>query len=165
MASFKIIMNDKSGKSVQRELKDDETRPFFGKKIGETIKGELFGLAGYEFTITGGSDSAGFPMRADLKGTLRKRIFAVEGVGMKKHGHGQKQRKNVAGNTIFEKTAQINLTISKQGKEALFAAPAEDKADAKEGKQPGKEDKPSRQSREEKKETPDKPIAEAAEAK
>ena len=69
MAEFKIVISDpKKGKSLQRELKDDAAKGLVGKKIGDTFKGELIDLPGYEFKITGGSDKAGFPMRWDVIG-------------------------------------------------------------------------------------------------
>ncbi|MBW2969141.1 30S ribosomal protein S6e, partial [Candidatus Woesearchaeota archaeon] len=86
---------------------------------GETIKGELLGLTGYEFEITGGSDHAGFPMRKDIQGTGRKRILSVQGIGLKKRRKGQRQRKTVCGNTIHTKTSQINIKITKEGKTPL----------------------------------------------
>lgn len=120
MVEFKLtIANPKNGKSYQREVKDQEAKAFIGKKIGDTIKGELINLTGYEFQITGGSDNCGFPMRKDVQGAGRKRILAVQGVGLKKKRKGQKQRKTVCGNTIHEKIAQVNLKIIVEGKKSL----------------------------------------------
>ncbi len=138
MAELKLVINDpKTGKAVQKELKDDAVQPFMGLKIGDKVNGELLDLTGYEFEITGGSDFAGFPMRKDVPGTARKRILAISGVGLnnkkkyrkkKKKGlrtmKGMRQRKTVAGNTVFDKTAQLNLKVIKAGKADLFAAPA-----------------------------------------
>lgn len=119
---FKVVIA-KDGKSVQREVKDDQAEVFLNKKIGETITGDGFGLPGYEFLIAGGSDRAGFPMRKDVRGAGRKQILAVKGIGVRKKRHGQRQRKTVSGNTIYAETAQINLKVLKAGKEDLFAAP------------------------------------------
>lgn len=154
MVEFKIVISDpKTGKSYQREVKDQAARPFLGLKIGATVRGELIDLTGYEFLITGGSDYCGFPMRRDLPGTGRKKILAVSGVGLKKKGKGQKQRKTVCGNTIHEKIAQINLKIVKEGKEKLGKeeAPKEEKkVEVKEEK--AAEEKPAEKKAEEKKE-------------
>lgn len=136
MADFKVVLNDpKSGKSAQREIKDDVAKKFIGLKIGDTVKGELLDLTGYEFEITGGSDYAGFPMRKDVQGTGRKKILAVQGTGLKKKAKGIKQRKTVCGNTIHAKIVQINLKAVKQGKQPLVekkagegATPAVEKA-------------------------------------
>lgn len=129
MAEFKLVIGSKDGKSYQREVKDSDAKPFLGKKIGDTIKGEGFGLEGYEFIITGGSDSSGFPMRFDVEGTARKKILAVKGVGIRKKRKGQRQRKTVCGNRIHGGIVQINLKVVKEGKEPL-AKPEETEAQA-----------------------------------
>lgn len=134
MAEFKLVLNDpKSGKALQKEVKDADAKAFIGLKIGSTVKGEVFDLPGYEFVITGGSDFAGFPMRFDVEGTQRKQILAVKGVGVinklrkpnpKKKGwrtmNGMRLKKTVAGNTVYDRTAQINLKVTKQGRTPLF---------------------------------------------
>lgn len=133
MAEFKIILGTKDGKSYQQEVKETEAEVFMGKKVGDVMKGDDFGMEGFEVQITGGSDDSGFPMRKDVEGPNKKRILAVKGVGLKKKRHGQRQRKTVAGNTISEKTAQINLKVLKEGKNKLGApaeeAPAEEAAE------------------------------------
>ncbi len=134
MPDFKLVLSDpKTGKSVQRELKEDSTKVLFGKKIGDAIKGEVIGLPGFEFVITGGSDYAGFPMRVDITGVGRKKIIDVKGIGVtnklrkpnpKKKGwrtmDGMRLKKTVAGNTIHAKTAQVNMKCTKKGKEPVF---------------------------------------------
>lgn len=159
MADFKVVISDpKSGKSVQKELKADNAKNIVGLKIGDVFKGEIIELTGYEFQITGGSDYCGFPMRKDVEGTARKRILAIKGIGItnKKKARGKdmkymrtmkgmRQRKSVAGNTIYDKTAQINVKIVKYGKENLFPEKAAEKpAEApKEGEaKPAAEPKP-----------------------
>ncbi len=123
MVSFKIVIGTKEGKCFQREIAEPDSKNLIGKKIGEAIKGELFGLTGYEFEITGGTDNAGIPMRKDILGPGRKRILAVEGVGLRKKAKGIRLRKTVCGNTIHAKTAQINLKVTKEGKEKLGGEP------------------------------------------
>jgi small subunit ribosomal protein S6e len=131
MAEFKLtIGNPKNGKSYKREVKDQEAKGFIGKKIGDTIKGDLFSMPGFEFTITGGSDYCGFPMRKDVLGTGRKKILAVGGVGLKKKAKGIRQRKTVCGNTIHDKISQINLLVTVEGKTPLEPE-GEKKADEK----------------------------------
>ncbi len=140
----KVVIGDpKVKKSIQKELKDDAGKPLMGLKIGDTFKGEILDLAGYEFKIMGGSDYTGLPMRADVSGTGRKRILVVEGVGVKKFSKmtkkgdrkikrrysGIKQRRLVCGNTIHAKIAQVNVKVVKEGKTPLFEAAAE-KAEA-----------------------------------
>src|SRR3989344_8906039 len=101
MAEFKVVIGDsKTGKCKQAVVSGDNTRSLFGKKLGDKIKGESIDMPGYEFEITGGSDYAGFPMRKDLDGPIRKQIFAVRGTGLKTIKGGDKIRKTVCGNTI-----------------------------------------------------------------
>lgn len=124
MVEYKLVLNDpKTAKSYQREVKDNEADFFKGKKIGETVKGDNFGLAGYEFVISGGSDKSGFPMRFDVDSATKKKILAVKGVGIKNKRKGMKVRKTVAGNTIGNETVQINLKVTKAGKEKLGGEP------------------------------------------
>ena len=125
MVDFKLVLNDpKTGKSYSREQKDADA--LIGKSIGDKVEGKELNLAGYEFELKGGSDNCGFPMRKDV-GFARKRILAVQGIGMKKKGKGQKSRKTVAGSRISAKTSQVNLQILKYGKEKLDAGSAEEK--------------------------------------
>jgi len=129
MAQFKLVLSDpKTGKSKQLEVKDSDAKTFIGKKIRENLKGEAFGLSGYEVEITGGSDSAGLPMRPGIAGK-RKVIYTSGGVGAKPKGNGIMQRKLVCGDTIGTETAQINLKVLKIGTNNLFeeAKPAEEK--------------------------------------
>lgn len=177
MAEYKLVISDpKTGKSLQKEVKDDDAKHFKGLKVGQTVKGELMDLPGYEFLITGGSDAAGFPMRRDVAGAGRSKILAVNTIGIenkkrkpnpKKKGwrtmKGMRRKKTVAGNTIYDKTAQINLKITKAGSQSLFeeakpeaeAAPADaPKADAP------AEEKKAEAPKEEKKEEPKPEVKE-----
>lgn len=158
MVGFKVVIGTKDGKCHQKEIPEEDSKNLVGKKIGDTIKGELIGLTGYEFSITGGTDYAGFPMRQDIAGVGRKRILAVAGVGLKKKARGIRKRKTVCGNTIHPKISQINLKVLKEGKEKLGAAPKEGEAPAEESKQAPKEEKkeeakPKEAPKEEKKES------------
>lgn len=173
---IKIVISDpKTGKSVQRELKDEAVNSVMGLKIGDGVKGDSIGLDGYDLKITGGSDNAGFPMRKDVPGTGRKKILGVKGIGinnkMKYRGKdmkglrtmkGMRQRKTVAANTIYAGTAQVNLMITKMGKENIFPA----KEAPKEGEAPAKqkEDVPAKKARSEAKPEP-KAEAKPAEKK
>lgn len=122
MVEFKVVTSDpKTGLSVQTEVKEPAAKAFLGLKIGETIKGEVIDLQGYEFELTGGSDFCGFPMRRDVQGVGRKRILAYSGVGVRKGEKGMLQRKTVCGNTIHVKIAQINLKAIKIGANDIFA--------------------------------------------
>ena len=64
-------------------LEEDDTKVLYGKKIGETIEGDIIGMPGFKLSITGGSDIDGFPMRRDVEGRLRKRILIAPSTGYK----------------------------------------------------------------------------------
>lgn len=122
MVEFKVVISDpKTGLSVQKEVKEPAAKAFLGLKIGDTIKGEVIDMQGYEFEITGGSDFCGFPMRKDVVGVGRKKILAYSGVGVKKGEKGMLQRKTVCGNTVHAKIAQINLKAAKVGQVDVFS--------------------------------------------
>lgn len=126
MAIKANIGSPKEGKTKQIELSDDQAQAVMGKKLGDKITGKDIGLDGYEFELTGGSDYCGFPMRKDVMGTARKKILATRGVGMRTKRKGLRLRKTVAGNTVHNQTAQLNLKVIKAGKQSLFEAPAEE---------------------------------------
>jgi small subunit ribosomal protein S6e len=117
---LKINIADKSGKTVKRELKEDQASVMHGKKIGDKIHGEIIDLHGYELEISGGSDYCGFPMRKDVNGIMRKAILTTKGLGNNYNRKGMRLRRTVAGNTIYNKTAQVNLKVIKYGPEPLI---------------------------------------------
>ena len=133
MAQIKVVIGDpKAKQSLQKEVKDDAAKPLLGMRIGDKVSGEVLEFPGYEFEITGGSDFAGFPMRKDVPGITRKRILEVKGVGVKNKKKyrkkkqkglrtmkGMRQRVSVAGNTVYDKTAQVNMKVIKHGSEPL----------------------------------------------
>jgi len=122
MAEIKANIGDgKTKKTYNKTLTEEQLTGLSGKKIGDVVKGDLIDLpAGYELEIKGGSDSSGFPMRKDVNGTNRKKILIVGGVGLRKTKYkGMKVRKLVSGNTIYEKTSQINFKVVKWGKEPI----------------------------------------------
>ena len=128
--AIKIVIGTKEGKTHQKELSEEQSTALHGKKISEKLSGSEIGFEGYEFEITGGSDNSGTPMRRDVEGDSKARIFAVEGVGIKRARHGNKQRKTVSGNTISHQTSQLNVKILKEGKDPL-TPPAEEKTEEK----------------------------------
>jgi small subunit ribosomal protein S6e len=122
MVELRVVISDpKTGKSVQRIVKEENVKPFFGLRLGGKVRGELLELNGFEFTLTGGSDESGFPMRRDVDGVGKRKILATKGVGIKKKMRkGMRIRKTVAGNTVNQQTAQLNLKIDKMGSEDIF---------------------------------------------
>jgi small subunit ribosomal protein S6e len=109
MASFKVIIADpKTRKSQTVEIKDQQASPLVGIRLGEEIDGSLLGIQG-RVRITGGSDKAGFPMRWDISGGVKKYVLMTGGVGFRKgSGNGQKRRKLVRGSIITEEIYQLN---------------------------------------------------------
>ncbi len=132
MVDLRVVISDpKTGKSVQREVKEESRKPFHGLKLGDKVRGELMDLTGFEFILTGGSDDSGFPMRKDVQGMMKKQILATKGTGIRENlKNGLKIRKTVAGNTVGPQTAQLNLKIEKAGKEDIFPKKEEVKAEA-----------------------------------
>lgn len=117
MVEVRFVINDtKTGKTYQKAV-EDET--LVGKKLGDSVSGDFLGLEGYELHIRGGSDFAGFPLRADIDGPVRKKALLGSGVGVKVDRKGMKKRKTVCGNQITLKTAQINLSVAKYGAKSL----------------------------------------------
>lgn len=134
--AIKLVMGTKSGKTFQKELSSEEAESLYNRVLGEELNGEMFGYSGVTFTISGGSDSQGFPMRKDLTGTKRKSILIGKSTGFKgklrgKRFGGLRIKRTVAGNTVYEKTHQLNLKVTKGDKvlEKAFA-PAEEPAKA-----------------------------------
>ncbi len=118
MVEFKIVVGSK-GRSYSKALTDNESSSLLSKKIGDKIEGGYLGFQGYELEVTGGSDKSGFPMRYDLEGSGRKEILLTEGPCVKINVKGMRKKKTVVGNTIGQNTAQVNLKVTKDGKDSL----------------------------------------------
>lgn len=110
------------GKGLSKLIEIDEKKfRFEGMKVGDIIKGGLIGFPNYEFKITGGSDSSGFPMRKDVHGPVKKRILVSKrGIGYKPQRKGEKRRKTVRGNEVTHDMTLINLMVVKYGEAELF---------------------------------------------
>ena len=108
MPTFKLIIADpKTGKASSVEVKDPQSRALVGVKVGEVVDGATIGVTG-KIRITGGSDKAGFPMRGDVLGGVKKYVLLTKGVGFKTAEKGQRKRKLVRGNIITDDLFQIN---------------------------------------------------------
>jgi small subunit ribosomal protein S6e len=116
---FKVVISDPgTGKSYQRDIKDENARRFRGKKIGDEIDGSVLGLTGYKLAVTGGSDRGGFPMKKGVIGKAASRILMKGGVGYKAIGCTRK-RKRVRGEVIDDDIVQINARILVKGKKKI----------------------------------------------
>ncbi len=118
------VGNPKTGHTTPLTLA--EPKPLFGLKMGSTFKGEMIDKTGYEFKIVGGSDNAGFPMRRDVEGAVRRKVLLAGGVGFRSKRKGMRSRRTVAGNTVGPNTAQLNVIIVKEGKQPLVEPPQEE---------------------------------------
>ncbi len=108
MAQFKIVVSDpKTGKSEVLEAKDATAQLFVGRRLGDTVDLSAVGQ-NYKVKITGGSDKAGFPMRADILGGGKRYVLMTEGVGFRTSVEGEKRRKLVRGNLVSDEVYQLN---------------------------------------------------------
>lgn len=146
-----MTISDTKGKSIVKELKEDDANPLLGLLIGQEIDASLVGLDG-KIKITGGSDKSGVPMRADLLGTIRKRILIPKGVGLQNNEKGLRKRKLLRGNTISEEIYQINTKYD--GEIKVEEPKKEEKAEAPKEKPKAKapKEKPKAEAPKEKKE-------------
>ncbi|MFH0986553.1 MAG: S6e family ribosomal protein, partial [Candidatus Micrarchaeota archaeon] len=102
-----VIAERKTGKCYQTEIDELKSKPFNGMRLGQEFDGALVGLTGYKMKLTGGSDKQGFPMRADIQSTERKKLVIGSGTGVRDTLKGRKVRKTVRGNTVSEQIEQI----------------------------------------------------------
>jgi small subunit ribosomal protein S6e len=107
LATFKLNISDKKGRTITKEVKEKEAGPFLGLTIGAELDAALVGEAG-KLKITGGSDKSGVPLREDIHGGARKYILLSKGVGLRDAEKGQRIRKLVRGNTVTEEVYQLN---------------------------------------------------------
>lgn len=117
---FKLVISDpETGKALQYELDDAKTNALVGKSVGEVFEGDLIGLPGYKLKITGGSDSAGFPIRPDVHGSGKKRILISGPPGFRPERKGVAKRKTVRGRELGADIAQVNTVITEKGSTPL----------------------------------------------
>ena len=127
MANFKLIISDKKGKSLSKELKDREASSLVGLHVGSEVDAAIAGLAG-KMKITGGSDKSGIPMRGDIYGSARKLVLISKGIGLQSVEKGQRRRRLIRGNTISEEIYQLNCSYD--GEIKVEEAPKEEEKKA-----------------------------------
>ncbi|ODS42558.1 MAG: 30S ribosomal protein S6e [Candidatus Altiarchaeales archaeon IMC4] len=127
---FKVVISDqKTGKSYQKEIKDEKAKRLDGLVVGSEIDGSMVGLDGYKLKITGGSDKSGFPMKKGVHGTGRAKVMMAGGIGYNP-GTAVRKRKTVRAEKIAKDIVQINTLVTKEGGkklEEIFAPQAEEK--------------------------------------
>ena len=116
---FKLNIGDNKGKCHTKIVRDAQANSLIGLKIGDKVDGNLVGLPAFEFIITGGSDKDGFPHRASISGSSRRKYLLRGGTGYRVPRKGKRVRKTVRGNTISEESYQINMKVSKSGSKPL----------------------------------------------
>ena len=117
---MKLVVSDpKTGKTVQVDVPEDKRVLIAGKKIGDELAGDDFGLAGYTLKLTGGSDDSGFPMRASISGARKLKSLVSGGPGFKPKLKGQRKKKMFRGDTYSSEITQINSMVVKAGAEPL----------------------------------------------
>jgi small subunit ribosomal protein S6e len=126
LATFKLTISDKKGKSTTRELKEKDANPLLGLQIGNELDAAIIGQSG-KIRITGGSDKSGVPMREDIHGGVRKYVMLSKGVGLRDAEKGQRFRKTIRGNTITEDVYQINCSLDGELKIDVASSPTEEK--------------------------------------
>jgi small subunit ribosomal protein S6e len=129
--TFKINIGTKEGKTYKLEVDSEE---LMEKSLGDNVSGKDIypELDGYEFKITGTSDSSGFSSREDVEGIGLKKVLLTYGKGMHKRSKregkkkrsnptpgGLKLRKTVRGKVISPAIVQINLKLIKEGSKKL----------------------------------------------
>ncbi len=128
--SIKMIVSHPLGISLSEEIDDPEIKAvFYNKKVGSKVEGETIGFPNYTFTITGGSDLAGFPHEKGIKGEGLRRVLRKTPVGSssrrkkipKRTGGYElvdlrdvRLRKRVRGEELSEWTRQINLMLTER---------------------------------------------------
>ncbi len=122
MTNFKLTISDIKGKSISKELKDNDANPLLGLQLGNETDAAIVGLSG-KLKLTGGSDKSGVPMRSDIHGAARKRVLLSKGVGLQAAETGQRIRKLMRGNIISEEIYQVNCKFDG---ELPVEVPAED---------------------------------------
>jgi small subunit ribosomal protein S6e len=118
MVEFKLVVSA-GPKSYPKTVGEPTAAGFLGKRIGESIGGDLIGLPGYALKIQGGTDRSGFPLRGDLPGSRQVRLYVQEGFGFHPKRHGMRRRRTYRGGAISEDTVQINLTVESSGSQPL----------------------------------------------
>jgi small subunit ribosomal protein S6e len=118
MVEFKLVVSD-GATSYAKTVAEPQSAGFLGKRIGESVGGDLLGLSGYTLKITGGTDRSGFPLRGDLPGSRQVRLFVGDGFGFSAPRRGMRRRRTYRGGSVSEDTVQINLVVEQKGSKPL----------------------------------------------
>jgi small subunit ribosomal protein S6e len=112
MADFKVVVSDpESGRTTQVEVDGQDANRFLGRELGEEVDGAAVGLDGAALELTGGSDDAGRPLRADVSGPDLTEVLLEGGVGFQPTRDGERKRVTVRGRELSDAVAQINAKV------------------------------------------------------
>jgi small subunit ribosomal protein S6e len=131
MPTFQVVVGDPdSGDSYQFDVEDQAGNRFVGRELGEEVDGTAVGLDGYSLRLTGGSDTAGRPMREDVAGpNLTEVMLAGRSTGYHPERDGERRRVTVRGREVTDEIVQINATISGRGEQSVDELLGEGDAD------------------------------------
>merc|ERR1712045_885885 len=117
------IADPRSGGQKKVEIDDEsKIRPFFERRMGQEIEGEVMGedYKGYTFKITGGNDAQGFAMKQGIMKMGRSRIlFKKKGSLFNPKRTGYRRRRSVRGCITGADLAVISLKIVKKGEQEI----------------------------------------------
>ncbi|WP_254273067.1 30S ribosomal protein S6e [Haloarcula marina] len=120
MAEFTVAVSDpESGHTYQIDIDGQDANRFIGRELGDEVDGGAVGLDGYTLELTGGSDTAGRPMRPDVRGVATKSIMSDGGVGFEPTTDGERKRITIRGREVSDETRQINAKIVDRGSESV----------------------------------------------
>lgn len=120
MVEFTVAVADPDdGVTRQIDVSGQDANRFIGKSLGEEVDGGAVGLSGYTLELTGGSDDAGRPMRADVGGSALRSILVTGGTGYNPSRDGERRRVTVRGAEVSDATRQINAKITARGDEPV----------------------------------------------
>jgi small subunit ribosomal protein S6e len=136
MATFQLVVADPdTGTTYQEEIDGQDANRFLGREIGDEVDGAAVGLDGYTLAITGGSDAAGRPLRADVSGpNLSDVLVAERSTGYKPDRQGVRRRVTVRGREVGEEVVQMNAQVAERGDASIeeLLGGAADEADGDE---------------------------------
>ncbi|MEM3671187.1 MAG: S6e family ribosomal protein [Thermoprotei archaeon] len=107
MPEFKVVASYPDGKAETITVDAQGASALIGLRIGDEFDGSTIGKPGHRFKITGGSDSAGFPMARNIQGGALIRVMARN----RKEGARRVLRR---GSQITDSLVQINVVSVKK---------------------------------------------------
>lgn len=126
---WRLVLADPStGKTSTIHLQPQQFVLLRGKKIGDEVDASALGAGQGRIKITGGTDSSGFPMRADVSGPRLVSLLLTRGAGFaarrkppskakkrrnRRPVEGLRKRVTVRGNMISDEVVQINAVLLK----------------------------------------------------